>query len=221
MPYPPALVAHAVVTATADQPEAIQISANRGDRRGRRRRWRYCGKGRDRGCGRGDVGLVLSRHRLARARHHRRMRRDGRDPGDRPLRKACPRVRIRPASHLGIAAPGSGSRLKRVCPAWQLFQDNGGLPIGHAAAKNRQVLLYFLPWAHCTSSKFWETSDVTRSPAQEAARLLSVHKILEAADLAQQAQDWELTTKLIEIAFAVLDEPSEPNESSSATSRFE
>ena len=66
-----------------------------------------------------------------------------------------------------------------------------------------------------------ETSDVTRSPAQEAARLLSVHKILEAADLAQQAQDWELTTKLIEIAFAVLDEPSEPNEASLATGRFE
>ena len=126
----------------------------------------------------------------------------------------------RGASHLSRAGEELSSRPTRAV-GWQLFQDNGGLPIGHAAAKNRHPLLVLPPLAHSTSSKFWETSDVTRSPAQEAARLLSVHKILEAADLAQQAQDWELTTKLIEIAFAVLDEPSEPNESSSPTGRFE
>jgi hypothetical protein len=62
---------------------------------------------------------------------------------------------------------------------------------------------------------------VTRSLVQDAARLLSVQKILAAADLAQQAQDWELTTQLIEIAFAVLEEPSEPNESSSAICRVQ
>ena len=44
---------------------------------------------------------------------------------------------------------------------------------------------------------------------------------LEAADLAQQAHDWELTTQLIEIAFAALDQASDPDEPSPASYRFE
>ena len=62
---------------------------------------------------------------------------------------------------------------------------------------------------------------MTRSPVQEAARLLSIQKILDAADLAQQAEDWELTTQLIDIAFAALDEASDPDEASSASCCFE
>jgi hypothetical protein len=62
---------------------------------------------------------------------------------------------------------------------------------------------------------------LTRSPAQEAARLLSIQKILEAADLAQQAKDWELVAQLVEIAFAALDQDSDPDEASSASGRFD
>jgi hypothetical protein len=57
---------------------------------------------------------------------------------------------------------------------------------------------------------------LTRSQVQEAARLLSIQNILDAADLAQQAEDWELTTQLIDIAFAALDEASDRDEHSSA-----
>jgi hypothetical protein len=62
---------------------------------------------------------------------------------------------------------------------------------------------------------------LTRSPAQETTRLLAIQKILEAADLAQQAKDWELVTQLVEIAFAALDQDSDPDEASWARGRFD
>ena len=64
---------------------------------------------------------------------------------------------------------------------------------------------------------FSDGSASTCSPVQEAARLLSIQRILDAADLAQQAEDWELTTQLIDIAFAALDEASDPDKASSAS----
>lgn len=47
---------------------------------------------------------------------------------------------------------------------------------------------------------------MTRSLAPEAARLRSVQKILDAADLAQGAGDWKRAAQLIEMAFAALDQ---------------
>jgi len=51
--------------------------------------------------------------------------------------------------------------------------------------------------------------ELTRSPAQETARLLAIQNVLEAADLAQQAKDWALVTQLVKIAFAALDGAAE------------